>query len=192
MSDRAFSLLMKEVRACDVCASSLTLPPKPVLQANKNARILIIAQAPGTRARASGLPFDDPSGDRLRGWLSVDRKTFYDEKLIALMPMGFCYPGKGVGGDLPPCKECAPLWHPQIRPHLTNIKLTLLVGSYAQKYYLKSSSLTETVKSWRNYLPTIIPLPHPSWHNNAWIMRNSWFSTEVVPVLQALVKKALR
>lgn len=190
-SQESFSSLLKEIRACQVCAYHLRLPPKPVIQAHAAARLLIIAQAPGARARASGLPFDDPSGDRLRRWLGIDRSVFYDETRIALMPMGFCYPGSSAGGDLPPCKDCAPLWHPQVLPYLSKIRLTLLVGSYAQRYYLKGPSMTEAVKNWRAHLPKLLPLPHPSWHNNAWIKQNPWFENELLPVLKRRVKQII-
>ena len=153
---------------------------------------MIIAQAPGMLARQSGKPFDDRSGHRLRMWLGVDREQFYDETKFAMVAMGFCYPGKTAMGDLPPCEECAPIWHPQILPHLRRISLTLLVGSYALNYYLDSESVTDTVKKWRSCLPeNILPLPHPSWHNNAWLTKNPWFEKDLVPTLRKLVQTAL-
>lgn len=189
---KRFSILLDEIYACDACAFHLRVPPKPVVQLHPDARVLVIAQAPGTRARLSGKPFDDASGDRLRSWLGVDRTTFYDEKKFAMMPMGFCYPGTSKSGDLPPCKDCAPLWHPQIKPYLKNIGLTLLVGSYAHRYYLQSTSVHNAVTNFRNCLPHLMPLPHPSWHNNNWLLKNDWFAKELIPVLQTLVKKCLK
>lgn len=186
-----FKKLLNDIRSCEACAEHLRLPPKPVVQLNTSAKILVIAQAPGIRARESGLPFDDRSGDRLRSWLGLDRTIFYDEKQLAFMPMGFCYPGTAKGGDLPPCKECAPLWHPQVFPHLVNIKLTLLVGIYAQRHYLQASGVTAIVKKWRDHAPSLLPLPHPSWHNNAWIQKNPWFSDELLPTLKNLVATIL-
>lgn len=186
-----FSTLLKEIRSCDACAFHLQVPPKPVVQLHREASILVIAQAPGTRARASGKPFDDASGDRLRAWLDVDRTAFYDEKKFAFMPMGFCYPGRSQGGDLPPCEECAPLWHPRVMPFLKNLKLTILIGTYAHRYYLGTSSVKDAVANYRAHLPHMLPLPHPSWHNNKWIRDNVWFTEELVPVLQKLVRKIL-
>lgn len=191
MPPTPFISLLKEIRACNFCAYHLKVPPKPVVQLDPDAKILVIAQAPGIRARASGLPFDDASGDRLRMWLSVNRSDFYNEKKFAFMPMGFCYPGTVNGADLPPCKDCAPKWHPQILPHLSKVKLTLLVGSYAQRHYLHAQSVTNIVKNWQSYLPQFLPLPHPSWHNNAWIKRNSFFDSELLPTLKTLVAEAL-
>ena len=189
VSSRSMLPLLQEIRSCEACASYLKLPPKPVVQLDALARVLVIAQAPGARARASGRPFDDPSGDRLRTWLGIDREQFYDPTRFAFMPMGFCYPGSAEGGDLPPCKDCAPRWHPRITPHLTNVKLTLLVGSYAHRYYLQSTSVTEAVKSFRQCLPSKMPLPHPSWHNTNWLKNNPWFLQELVPELKALIKE---
>lgn len=191
MIQRSFAGLLKDVRACNACAFHLRVPPKPVVQLNQDARILVIAQAPGTRARASGKPFDDASGDRLRAWLGVSRDIFYDETKFAFMPMGFCYPGTSKGGDLPPCKECAPLWHPQITPFLKNVKLTLLIGTYAHRSYLHMNSVHQAVSNFREYLPTTLPLPHPSWHNNKWLTKNLWFQDELVPVLRALIEQHL-
>jgi uracil-DNA glycosylase len=188
MANKAFLTLMKDIRSCDICAYHLSLPPKPIVQLHPKAPLLIIAQAPSTKARATGLPFNDSSGDRLRSWLGIDRETFYDEKKIALMPMGFCYPGVTSGGDLPPCKDCAPFWHPKIFPLLKNIKLTILVGSYAQKYYLNQEPMTKTVKNWRRCLPQFLPLPHSSWHNNAWLKKNPWFEAELLPRLKERIK----
>jgi uracil-DNA glycosylase len=175
-------------RACRVCARHLPLGPRPVLRARTSARLLIVGQAPGTRVHETGVPWNDPSGDRLRDWLDLDREAFYDEARIAIVPMGFCYPGRDPrGGDRPPRPECAPLWHPPLRAALPGVALTLLVGSYAQGYYLgkrRRDSLTETVRAWRDYQPDFVPLPHPSWRNTAWLKRNPWFEAELVPELR--------
>ena len=183
--------LLAEVRACRLCEADLPLGPRPVLQASASARLLIVSQAPGTKVHETGLPFNDPSGDRLRDWLGVDRPTFYDAKRIALVPMGFCYPGRDArGGDKPPRPECAPLWQPQIRPKLKKVELTLLVGLYAQAFYLgraRGKSLTETVRAWREHLPAFLPLPHPSWRNTAWLKKNPWFESELLPELRQRV-----
>lgn len=192
MPSKSFVVLKNDIKNCRTCAHYLQVPPKPVVQIHPDARILVISQAPGTRARDSGKPFFDASGDRLRGWLGVDRGIFYNEKLFACMPMGFCYPGKSGGGDLPPCRDCAPLWHPKILDHLTKIELTLYVGSYALNYYCNSTSMTKTVCEWREHFPTHLPLPHPSWHNNAWLGKHSWFMEEVVPALQKRVHQILK
>lgn len=161
--------LLKKVRRCTLCAAHLSLGPRPVLRASTSARLLIIGQAPGTKGHETGIPWNDRSGDRLRQWLDVDRETFYDESQIAIVPMGFCFPGQDTkGGDLPPRPECAPEWHPKILPLMPNIGLTLLIGQYAQVRYLgdrRRGTLTETVKAWRNFLPDHLALPHPSWRN---------------------------
>ena len=182
--------LLDEVRRCDTCADHLPLGPRPVVRADQSARLLIIGQAPGTRVHASGIPWDDPSGDRLRQWLDIDKATFYDERNIAIMPMGFCYPGKGKSGDLPPRKECAPQWHQRLLEQLPNIELTLLIGQYAQRYYLPQApkTLTDTVKKFREYLPTYLPLPHPSPRNQLWLKKNPWFEAEVVPALREVTR----
>lgn len=158
-----------------------------MIRAEAPARILIVGQAPGTLAHKTGLTWNDPSGDRLRDWMGVDRETFYDASRIAIMPMGFCYPGRNPrGGDLPPRKECAEHWHEPVRSRLPNVELTLLVGRHAQLYYLEDApkTLTETVRSWRSYVPDYLPLPHPSWRNNAWIKANPWYSRKVLPYLR--------
>jgi uracil-DNA glycosylase len=188
---KTFPSLLKEVHACNACADHLALPPKPVIQVHPSAKMLIIAQAPGIRARTSGLPFDDASGNRLRAWLGIDRSIFYNEKKIALMPMGFCYPGTNKNGDLPPCSACAPLWHTRLLPYLKNVTLTLLVGGYAQQFYLKTTSVTQAVQNWSSYFPKIIPLPHPSWHNNKWIKNNPWFEEQLLPKLKSQVAKII-
>ncbi|MBI4938935.1 MAG: uracil-DNA glycosylase family protein [Nitrosomonadales bacterium] len=187
--------LLAEVRACQVCAEHLPFPPRPVLRAAASARIQIVGQAPGRRVHETGIPWNDPSGDRLRDWMQVSRDTFYDEAHIAIIPTGFCYPGTGKGGDLPPRPECAPLWHPRLRAALPNIRLTLLVGSYAQAYYLGGrmhNTLTETVRSYHDYLPEFLPLPHPSPRNQMWLKRNPWFAEEVLPQLRELVSEQLQ
>src|SRR5262249_29355737 len=177
-----------ELRAGGVCAGSLKHEPRPVLLARPSARLVIAGQAPGTRVHASGTPFTDPSGDRLRNWLGIDSETFYDERRVAIIPMGFCFPGLDAnGGDLPPRKECAPLWHERLFGELKQVRLTLAVGLYAQAWHLKGrtkASLTETVKAWREYGPEIMPLPHPSWRNNAWVKKNPWFEAELLPALR--------
>lgn len=187
--------LLAEVRGCAHCAASLPLGPRPVLRAGAGARILIVGQAPGTRVHATGIPWNDPSGDRLRGWLSVDRDTFYDETRFAIIPMGFCYPGRDPrGGDLPPRPECAPLWHARLLALLPHIGLTLLVGQYAQRYYLAEracKTLSDTVARWRDYGPAYLPLPHPSPRNMLWLKRRPWFEAEVVPELRVRVRALL-
>jgi len=178
-------------RACRVCAEHLPLGPRPILRARASARLLIVGQAPGTRVHETGVPWNDPSGDRLRDWLGLNREAFYDETRIAIVPMGFCYPGRDPrGGDRPPRPECAPLWHPPLRAALPAIELTLLVGGYAQGYYLdrrRQATLGETVRAWRDYLPEFLPLPHPSWRNTAWLKKNPWFEAELVPELRRRV-----
>jgi uracil-DNA glycosylase len=191
----AYKRLLNEVRACTVCAAHLPLGPRPVVRGLPSARLLIISQAPGTKVHNSGLSFNDRSGDRLRDWLGVNRETFYDEARIAIMPMGLCYPGvNGKGGDLPPRKECAPLWHPRLRPLFPNVELTLLVGSYAVNHYLKDrkATLSDTVAAWRDYGPAYMPLPHPSWRNTGWLKKNLWFERELVPALRGRVQVLTR
>ncbi|RMD65301.1 MAG: uracil-DNA glycosylase family protein [Alphaproteobacteria bacterium] len=187
--------VVARARACTVCAAHLPLGPRPVLRARASARLLIVGQAPGTRVHETGIPWNDRSGDRLREWLAIDRETFYDDTRIAIVPMGFCYPGRDPrGGDNPPRPECAPLWHPPLRAGLTQIALTLLVGQYAQAYYLgarRRRTLSETVRAWADYGPAFIPLPHPSWRNTAWLKRNPWFEAELLPVLRARVHALL-
>lgn len=182
-------------RACRLCADILPLGPRPVLHVDAAARLLIASQAPGTKVHASGQSFDDASGDRLRDWLGIDRTAFYGNKRLAIMAMGLCYPGRDAkGGDKPPIRICAPTWHPRIRPLLPNIELTLLVGSYAQRFYLGARakpSLDATVAAWRDYLPEYLPLPHPSWRNTGWLKRNPWFERELLPPLRAAVQRLL-
>lgn len=188
-----FSQLVNAVRECRICAESLPLGPRPVLQAHPQARILIAGQAPGRRVHESGIPFDDPSGDRLREWLGITKESFYDETRIAILPMGFCYPGTGKSGDLPPRPECAEAWRQQLLQDLSQIALTLVIGQYAQRWHLARThrNLTETVRAWQEYGPHVIPLPHPSPRNNIWLKKNPWFSESLLPQLRKLTKEAL-
>lgn len=187
----ALDTVLAEARACRLCAAHLPLGPRPVLRASATARLLIVGQAPGTRVHETGIPWNDPSGDRLRRWLALDRDAFYDERRIAIIPVGFCYPGRHErGGDKPPRPECAPTWHEPLRALLPSIGLTLLVGQYAQAFYLgerRQATLTETVRHWRDYLPEFLPTPHPSWRSVVWLRRNPWFDAEVVPELRRRV-----
>ncbi|WP_428773233.1 uracil-DNA glycosylase family protein [Vibrio sp.] len=185
--------LLKQIRRCKVCEPDLPLGANPVIQASRNARLMIIGQAPGTRVHQTSIPWNDPSGDRLRYWLDLDKSTFYDAQHIAIMPMGLCYPGKGRSGDLPPRKECAPLWHQRVLEQLPNIGMTLLIGQYAQNYYLqdKPATLTETVKQWQRWAPHFLPLPHPSPRNTLWLKKNPWFESEVVPYMRNYVHRHL-
>jgi uracil-DNA glycosylase len=191
----AFGRLIAEVRACTQCAGELPLGPRPVVRGRPSARVLIISQAPGTRVHETGLSFDDRSGDRLRDWLGLDRQSFYDEVRIAIMGMGFCYPGRlDHGGDRPPRPECAPLWHPRLLPHFAAIRLSLLVGSYAIRYYLPQSRgrpISATLLRWREFLPEYFVLPHPSWRTTAWERANPWFAAELLPELRLVVARAL-
>ena len=187
--------LLAEVRACTLCAKHLPLGPRPVLRGHASARLMILSQAPGTRVHMTGLSFNDRSGDRLREWLGIGRKIFYDEHRIAVVPMGFCYPGRDAkGGDLPPRPECAPRWHGPVLERFPNLELILLVGSYAIDVYLgkrRKASMTETVRAWREYLPRYLPLPHPSWRNVGWLKQNPWFEAELVPALRRRVRALL-
>lgn len=178
--------LHAQIRACTVCARDLPLGARPVVQFSSTARVLIIGQAPGAKVHNSGIPWDDPSGDRLRQWTGLSTEQFYDERLVALVPMGFCYPGKRAGGDLPPRPECAPLWHERIFEVLPTNRLTLLVGLYAQAGYLPrpEPTLMQNVRAYRRFMPDFIPLPHPSWRSVGWSRRNPWFETDVLPVLR--------
>ncbi len=182
--------LLSEIRSCEVCKAHLPLGPRPIVAAHEEAKIVIVGQAPGTKVHQTGVPWDDPSGRQLRKWLGVTDEVFYDETKIALIPMGFCYPGKGKSGDLPPRPECAPLWHEPLLSKMPSIELIVVIGSYAQGYYLKEKrekNLTETVKMYKNYLPRYFPLPHPSPRNRFWQSKNPWFEEEVVPELQKRV-----
>ncbi len=191
--NEAAANLHSHIAACTLCAEHLPLGPRPVVQFSQNSRILIIGQAPGTKVHASGVPWDDDSGDRLREWLGLDKERFYDPETLALMPMGFCYPGKASGGDAPPRKECAPQWHDQVLSILPSDRLTLLVGSYAQAAYLpetRKQSLTERVKDGAKFAP-VFPLPHPAWRVRMWIAKNPWFESETLPRLRRAIAEIL-
>ena len=192
---RGLAALLREIRACRVCAAHLPHGPRPIVRASVSARLLIVGQAPGTQVHLTGIPWNDRSGDRLREWLALDRNTFYDERRVAVVPMGFCFPGVSpAGADLPPRPECAPLWHPRLETLLPRVQLTLLVGLYAQAYYLgrrRRRTLTLTVAAWRDYLPACLPLPHPSWRNAAWLKRHPWFAAELLPELRLRVHTLL-
>ena len=195
-NSQELDVLLSRIRRCQICEDYLPLGPRPVLRARTSARLLIVGQAPGTKVHASGTPWDDPSGDRLRHWLGIDKDKFYDQSKIAIVPVGFCYPGcLPKGGDRPPRPECAPLWHPPLMRLLLNVELTVLAGAYAQKQFLgkrRGKSLTETVQAWRIYGPYFIPLPHPSWRTVGWQKRNPWFDSEVLPDLRRRVRRLVR
>jgi uracil-DNA glycosylase len=192
----ALDRLLREIRACRLCEAHLSLGPRPVLQASSTSRLLIVSQAPGRKVHDTGIPFNDVSGERLREWLGIDRDVFYDASRVAIVPMGFCFPGSGRGGDLPPRPECAPTWHPRLLPLLRHVRLTLVIGQYAQAGVLgvpRGTRLTDTVQAWRDHLAHgRLPLPHPSPRNRVWLMRNPWFETELLPVLRECVAAALR
>lgn len=186
--------LLKDIRQCTICEAHLPLGPRPIVSAHKDSKIVIIGQAPGLKVHTTGIPWDDPSGKQLRKWLDVTDELFYDETKIALVPMGFCYPGKGKSGDLPPRPECAPLWHQKLLDQMPNLQLVILIGMYSQKYYLKKKAkrtLTETVAEYKTYLPNYFPLPHPSPRNRFWLTKNPWFEKEVIPELQEKVSQIL-
>ncbi|EPF5720686.1 uracil-DNA glycosylase family protein [Vibrio cholerae] len=185
--------LLTEIRQCTVCEPHLPLGANPVIRAHPAAKILIIGQAPGTKVHQTSIPWNDASGERLRQWLGLDREAFYYQENIAIMPMGLCYPGKGRSGDLPPRKECAPLWHAKVLEQLPNRQLTLLIGQYAQHYYLsdKPNTLTETVQQWQRWAPSVLPLPHPSPRNTLWLRNHPWFEQDIVPYLRQRVKQVL-
>lgn len=187
--------VLAQIRACRICEAELPMGPRPVVQAAAHSRILIVSQAPGRKVHETGIPFNDPSGDRLRDWMGIDKNVFYDPEQIAIVPMGFCFPGTGKNGDLPPRPECAPTWHPRLLALLTHIRLTLVIGQYAQKSLLgkrRYRNLTETVKAWRDFLAQDqLPLPHPSPRNQMWLRRNPWFATSLLPELRDRVAGAL-
>jgi uracil-DNA glycosylase len=185
--------LLIDVRACELCAGHLPLGPRPVLQVHSQARILIAGQAPGSKVHESGIPFDDASGDRLRSWLGISRETFYDPRQVAIVPMGFCFPGTGKSGDLPPRPECATTWRQPVLSHLRHLQLTLVIGQYALAYHLadQAESVTEAVQSWRDHWPHTVPLPHPSPRNNIWLKRNPWFEQTLIPALRIRVAEVL-
>ncbi|WOO41622.1 uracil-DNA glycosylase family protein [Rubellicoccus peritrichatus] len=189
----AHTSLLARVRACRICETHLPDGPRPVLQLHPKARIMVSGQAPGRKVHATGIPFDDASGERLREWMGVSDETFYDEKKVAILPMGFCYPGTGKSGDLPPRPECAPAWREQLLARIPKLELNLVIGKYAHDYHLtsKQKNLTETVRNWQDYWPKVIPLPHPSPRNNIWLKKNPWFKDEVIPALQQRISKLL-
>ena len=192
---QSLASLEKEIRACTLCTDHLPLGPRPVIQVSTSASILIVGQAPGSRVHETGVPFDDPSGDRLRDWLGIDKDVFYDKSKIALVPMGFCFPGTGKSGDLPPRPECADTWRVKLLEQLPNIKLTIVVGQYAQAWHLDKANkenLTETVRAWNEYWTRAIPLPHPSPRNNIWLKKNSWFEGNVLPSLKKRIRALLK
>lgn len=196
MSHRnSLDALLADIRACRLCAAHLPEGPRPVVQAAPSSRLLIVGQAPGRKVHASGIPFDDVSGNRLRGWLGIDRDTFYDAQRVAIVAMGFCFPGSGRGGDLPPRPECAPTWHPRIMPKLKQVQLTLAIGQYAQTGLLGARcgpTLTDTVSAWREHLANgVLPLPHPSPRNQLWLKRNPWFESELLPILRREVARVI-
>ena len=191
MSYQQVATTLQSVRSCNLC-TSLPLGPKPIFQLHPDAKVLIAGQAPGRKTHEKGIPFDDPSGDRLRDWLSVDRDTFYDAKRFAILPMGFCYPGTGKSGDLPPRPECAEKWRTQLLALLPNVELTLVIGQYAMDWHLpdrKSRALTATVGDWKAFWPKILPLPHPSPRNNRWLKNNEWFEKDILPVLRKRIER---
>lgn len=194
MPDKSLDTLLTDIRACTLCAPALEHGVRPVLQASATSKVLIVGQAPGRRVHESGIPFDDPSGDRLRDWLGVDRETFYDAKQMAVVPMGFCYPGTGKSGDLPPRRECADAWRVPLLEMLQQIKLTVVIGQYAIAWHLpdiKSKSVTEVVRNWKEHWPEKIVLPHPSPRNNIWLKKNPWFEDELLTPLRERVRQAL-
>lgn len=188
------NVLLSEIRSCTICAEHLPLGPRPLLQAAPSSRVLIIGQAPGSVAHASGIPWDDRSGQRLREWLGVNDKTFYDPKKIALAPMGFCYPGSGKGGDLPPRPECAQTWQEPLLKALEKVELTVLIGRYAYEHKIgdRFGTLTEAVRAWEELLPETIVLPHPSSRNNRWLAKHPWFERDVLPALRGRIRALTR
>lgn len=194
MSYDSYNTLINEVKGCTACVPHLPSGPRPVFQIHPEARILVAGQAPGSKVHQTGIPFDDPSGDRLREWMGISKITFYDETKIAILPMGFCYPGKGKSGDLAPRKECADIWRSRLLASMPNIEFTLVIGQYAMNWHLGVSgkhNLTETVKAWAEYCPNYMPLPHPSPRNNIWLSKNRWFEEEVLPILKKRVRSLI-
>ena len=192
---KSFPRLLEEIRACTICHSALPQGPRPIVQLHPKATILIAGQAPGRKVHETGIPFDDPSGNRLREWLGVNRETFYDARKVAIFPMVFCYPGTGKSGDLPPRPECAETWRAQLQATLPNLKLTLVIGQFAQAYHLKNTShqtVTGAVKAWKEFWSEKLPLPHPSPRNNIWLKRNPWFTESVLPTLKQRVPFLLK
>lgn len=193
LPEPGLTALLAQVRACRLCADALPLGPRPVLQMGSRARILIAAQAPGRKVHETGRPFDDASGDRLRDWLGLEREVFYDRMRVAILPMGFCFPGTGVSGDLAPRRECAPAWRGRLLTHLKKLRLTIVIGRYALDYHLPGAkgAITHAVREWRSHGSDVIALPHPSGRNNIWLKRNRWFEEEVVPQVRERVAQAL-
>mgnify|MGYP000527033981 CR=1 FL=1 len=194
MRNIALRDLLSEIKQCRLCEKDLPLGARPVLQVNEQARILIAGQAPGIKVHESGIPFNDASGNRLRQWMGISSDVFYNSEIVAILPMGFCYPGKGKSGDLPPRPECALTWRNSVLQTMPNIELLLVIGTYAQQWHMKGlieKNLTETVKQWQRFWPDQLPLPHPSPRNNIWLKRNAWFENEVIPELQSRVMKIL-
>lgn len=194
-NERSLKQVLERIRACRMCADALPHAPRPVIRARSTARILIVGQAPGLRVHETGIPWNDPSGDRLRDWMDLGRDAFYDDARIAIMPMGLCYPGRAPrGGDLPPRPECAPQWFSSVLARLPRITLYILAGRHAQQWYLGERSpktVTETVRRWRDFAPSHIPLPHPSFRNNRWLQHNAWFEQEVLPYLRRRVQETM-
>ena len=194
ITNAEFDKTVSKARACRLCAAHLPLGPRPVFQLDSKSKILIVGQAPGRRVHETGIPFDDPSGQRLRLWMGIDSDTFYDARKIAILPMGFCYPGTGKSGDLPPRPECAVAWREPLLKLLPAAELTLVIGQYALDWHLKDTqkgSLTATVQNWKQYWPAVLPLPHPSPRNNIWLMKNPWFDAEILPKLRRRIKSIL-
>ncbi|WP_431109344.1 uracil-DNA glycosylase family protein [Variovorax paradoxus] len=186
--------LLAEIRSCNACAAHLPLGPRPVVQASASARLLIVGQAPSMTVHNTGVPWNDKSGEQLRRWLGIEREVFYDPVRVAIMPMGYCYPGRGSSGDLPPRRECAGLWHERLLAQMKQVELTLLIGQYAQRHFLGSAgkgSVTETVEAFAEYAPRFIPLPHPSPRNTGWLKHHPWFERDVLPVLRERVRRVL-
>jgi len=195
VDNSALQSIANDVSQCTLCEAHLPLGPRPVIQVGASSKILIAGQAPGIRVHQSGIPFNDPSGDRLRQWMGINKDVFYDSENVSILPMGFCYPGSGKSGDLPPRVECADKWRKQLIDSLPNIELVLVIGAYAQKWHmpeLKKQSLTKTVMQWDEYWPSILPMPHPSPRNNIWLKKNPWFENNVVPTLQERIKNLVR
>jgi uracil-DNA glycosylase len=194
MTKSALDVIASNAKQCTLCEDQLIDGIRPVFQVSHSAKILIAGQAPGSKVHLSGIPFDDKSGERLRQWMGIDKATFYNSDKIAILPMGFCYPGKGKSGDLPPRIECAPQWRQQFLDQMPNIQLTLVIGSYAQQWHMKDrlqKNLTETVRQWEMYWPTLLPLPHPSPRNNIWLKKNEWFERDVVPRMRERIRALL-
>lgn len=194
-ADAVMQTMLTQAKACDICRDQLPHEPNPVMAASVNSKLIIIGQAPGSKVHRSGVPWDDPSGRLLRTWMGIDSETFYDAEKVALMPMGFCYPGKGRSGDLPPRPECAPRWHTGFLNNMPSVSLIILIGQYAQKAYLQTAAkgnLTETVRCYQTYLPTYFPLPHPSPRNRPWLKKNPWFESDVLPAFAQCVSQSLK